>query len=108
MYSSTIPRIQQAIQKELSGNFPGGLVVKIPPSNAGDRGLILDGELISHMPGTIKTAPQLEKPVHSSEEPNATTKTVALSCMLQLRRRTTKFKKKKEKTLVNERVEGVN
>lgn len=35
------PRIQQAIQKELSGNFPGGLVVKIPPSNAGDRGLIL-------------------------------------------------------------------
>ena len=42
MYPSTLPRTEKAIQKELHGDFPGGLVVKIPPSNVGDRGLTPD------------------------------------------------------------------
>ena len=32
------------------GDFPGGPVVKNPPSNAGDAGSISIGELRSHMP----------------------------------------------------------
>ena len=104
MYSSTLPRTQQAIQKELSGNFPSSLVVKIPPSNAGNGGLI-DPTCLGQLRLCTTTT---EKPVHSNEEPNATMKTAALSCELQLRLRTTKSKKKKEKTLVNERVEGAN
>ena len=42
MYPSTLPRTEKAIPKELRGDFPGGLVVKIPPSNVGDRGLTPD------------------------------------------------------------------
>ena len=37
------------------GDFPGGAMVKNPPSSAGDLGLISDGEVRSHMVGTTKS-----------------------------------------------------
>ena len=39
------------------GDFPGGPVVKNPPSNAGDMGSIPGGELRSHMPCAVTTEP---------------------------------------------------
>ena len=39
-----------SIFKKPFRDFPGGPVVENPPSNAGDVGLILVGELRSHMP----------------------------------------------------------
>ena len=36
-------------------DFPGGAMVKNPPSSAGDLGLIPDGEVRSHMVGTTKS-----------------------------------------------------
>ena len=41
--------------KLLLWDFPGSLVVKTPPSSAGDVGLILVGELRSYMPPDLKT-----------------------------------------------------
>ena len=38
------------IFKKWLRDFPGGPVVKIPPCNAGDAGLIPGWELRSHMP----------------------------------------------------------
>lgn len=48
MYSSTIPRMA-SYSKRTEWELPGGLVVKIPPSNTGDRVPVLDGELISRL-----------------------------------------------------------
>ena len=38
------------LKMKIDRDFPGGPVVKNPPSNAGDAGSIPGGELRSHMP----------------------------------------------------------
>ena len=48
------------------GNFPGGPVVKKPPSNAGDAGLITGrGTKIPHAAGQLNPHATTTKPVHS-------------------------------------------
>ena len=69
--------------KILYGDFPGGPVVKNPPSNAGETGSSPGrGTKIPHAAGQLSLctattepahsgacAPQLEKPAHCNEEP---------------------------------------
>ena len=51
-------------------DFPGGPVVKNPPSNAGGMQVqSLVGELRSHMPGATKPVPQLLSSRASTREP---------------------------------------
>ena len=71
------------IQKCVTGDFPGGPVVKNPPCNAGDAGLIPgQGTKIPHAAGQLSQrastrarmpwslrATTREKPTHHNKEP---------------------------------------
>ena len=55
---------QHGLQEKARRDLPGGPVVKNPPANAGDTGLI-PGPGRSHMPRSTEVrAPQLLKPAH--------------------------------------------
>ena len=64
------------LKAEKSGNFLGGLVVKNPPSNAGDMGLIPIKELRSCMPRpNLAFMPQLLNPCTATKSSHAAAKT---------------------------------
>ena len=60
---------KQSIVKKENKDFPGGSVIKNPPANEGDTGLI-PGLGRSHMPWSNKTCePQLLSPRAATTEP---------------------------------------
>ena len=57
---------KNAIETDQSKDFPGGPVVKNPPSNAGDTGSIPgQGTKISHAMGQLSPCATTREPTHS-------------------------------------------
>ena len=81
----------KGIRSRPAWDFPGGPVVKNPPSNAGDTGLIPDrGTKIPHAAGQLILCATSTEPEHlnyRARTPQTTEPTFSGACVLQLEER---------------------